>query len=193
MRIRLRQPQSGPALCSLIMCVRPYVSFDCAYCLAHVCIFVQGAVVTKTLVTKCKSTCAVTGSGGWARLGMNQASATDYRYGCLFSVSHVPCAPGTFCAGGVPAATCPLGYFCVGGTAAPTLCPAGTFGSATGLSSAACSGPCPCCDTGATAAASCTPSQTLSPSQTPSSSSTRSRTYSRSPTHTQTTSRTSTA
>ena len=47
------------------------------------------------------------------------------------------------------------GFYCPAGSSAPTPCPAGTYGSTAGLSTAACSGLCPCCAAGASAADDC--------------------------------------
>ena len=103
----------------------------------------QGAVASKSLGTPCMGTCAVTGAGGAAILGMNLVSASDYGYGCLFSIFHVPCTAGYFCAGGSPAVICPAGSYCAAGVSAPTPCPAGVFGNVTGLSTASCTAVCP--------------------------------------------------
>ncbi len=56
-----------------------------------------------------------------------------------------PCAPGHACPAGSVNATavvCAAGTYSAGGAGECSPCPAGVFGNATGMSSAACSGPC---------------------------------------------------
>lgn len=132
----------------------------------------QGVTQSKALSTLCEGTCALTSSGGEARVGLYLTSHNDYGYGCLFSIFHVPCAAGYFCTGGAPSQICPAGSYCLASASSPSPCPAGTFGNATGLSSAACSGPCSCCGLGATTDV-CTTS--ASPHQAATSTSTQSR------------------
>lgn len=57
------------------------------------------------------------------------------------SLHHQPSPPIPVWQTRTSQAECEPGYYCVGG--ARILCPAGTFGSSPGLSSAACSGKCP--------------------------------------------------
>lgn len=66
-------------------------------------------------------------------------------YFCFILLSYVlpafSCSAGYFQASGsVFCALCPLGYYCDGTNA--YVCPAGTYGGSTALSTAACSGPC---------------------------------------------------
>ena len=117
------------------------------------------------------------------------------------------CTPGYFCPAGSKnstAAICPTGSYCPLGSGAPILCPIGTFGNSTGLTTAACTGTCTCCAAGYTfvpstcsqtssfsptqsQSASCSPSQSLSiVSQSPSPSFTPSQTASGRATPTQT-------
>jgi hypothetical protein len=56
-----------------------------------------------------------------------------------------PCPPGRFCSteGEITGQPCPRGTYSMGGAGnSCTQCPAGTYGNATGLETAACSGPC---------------------------------------------------
>jgi sugar lactone lactonase YvrE len=68
----------------------------------------------------------------------------------------IPCPASYYCSSGAPV-LCPTGSYCPLGSVNPTPCPAGTFGNASGLSSAACSGACTSapgfyCPAGSTAA-----------------------------------------
>ena len=56
-----------------------------------------------------------------------------------------PCASGYYCPPGSVSSTaivCPIGQFSTGNASAYSPCPAGTYGSTTGLTGAACSGNC---------------------------------------------------
>ena len=69
-----------------------------------------------------------------------------------------------------PLCCSPMGSYCVAGSGSATLCPAGTYGSTTGLTTSACSGVCACCSAGATAliAGSCSQTATMTSTGTPS-------------------------
>ena len=80
----------------------------------------------------------------------------------------VPCPASYYCASGVPV-LCPRGAYCPLSSINATLCPPGTYSSATGAASNATCQPCPCpaaCIAPGLAYASC--SSTLTPSPTPS-------------------------